>query len=118
VYVGNRRKELNMIKHTRGFNFGAGAISTSIWKGVKLCDLLNMVGVQKGAQYVCFEGADQLVHGHYGTSLFLCRAMDPTNDVLVAYEMNGERLAPDHGFPVRIVVPGNAGGRSIKWLAR
>ena len=46
------------------------------------------------------------------------KALDPHGDVLLAYEMNGEPLPPDHGFPVRVVVPGVAGCRSVKWVSR
>ena len=42
--------------------------------------------------------------------------MDPAREVLLAFEQNGERLMPDHGFPVRMIIPGYIGGRSIKWL--
>merc|ERR1719203_131151 len=52
----------------------------------------------------------------YGTSIPLARGMNPAYDVLIAYQSNGERLQPDHGFPVRLVIPGYIGGRMIKWL--
>ena len=42
--------------------------------------------------------------------------MDPTSDVIIAYKQNGRWLTPDHGFPVRIIIPGFIGGRMIKWL--
>lgn len=117
VCDGNRRKELNMIRHTKGFNWGAGAVSTSNWKGARLRDLLSCCGVDESkGKYVWFEGADNLVQGHYGTSIPLEIALDPTCDVIVAYEMNGERLHPDHGYPIRIVIPGMVGGRQVKWL--
>ena len=45
------------------------------------------------------------------------KALDPHGDVLLAYEMNGAPLPPDHGFPVRVVVPGVAGCRSVKWVS-
>jgi len=52
----------------------------------------------------------------YGTSIPLARAMNPAYDVMVAFEANGERLQPDHGYPVRMIIPGYIGGRMIKWL--
>lgn len=52
----------------------------------------------------------------YGTSVPLARAMNPAYDIIIAYEANGERLEPDHGFPVRLIIPGYIGGRMIKWL--
>lgn len=116
---GNRRKEINMIKHTRGFNWGPGATSCAVWTGVKLIDVIQSCNPDLGkGKYVCFEGSDDLPKGKYGTSIPLELAMDPTNDILIAYEMNNEKLPPDHGFPVRLIVPGFIGGRMVKWLAK
>ncbi len=53
----------------------------------------------------------------YGTSIPLAHALDPAADVLLAWEHNGAPLSPDHGAPLRVVVPGFIGGRSVKWLA-
>lgn len=50
--------------------------------------------------------APQLPKGKYGTSIPLYRATDPLNEIIVAYRMNGEPLPPDHGFPIRMVLPG------------
>ena len=44
--------------------------------------------------------------------------MDRTQDVLIAFMQNGEKLRPDHGYPVRVILPGHIGGRTIKWLCR
>uniref|UniRef100_A0A0D9VLJ9 Nitrate reductase n=1 Tax=Leersia perrieri TaxID=77586 RepID=A0A0D9VLJ9_9ORYZ len=124
VCAGNRRKEQNMVRQTCGFNWGPGAISTSVWRGVRLRDVLRWCGVMgssAGAANVCFEGAEDLPGGggcKYGTSLRREVAMDPARDVILAYMQNGEPLAPDHGFPVRVIVPGFIGGRMVKWLKR
>lgn len=120
VCAGNRRKEQNMHKQTIGFNWGPGAVSTSIWKGVLVRDLLLNIcgGLREGARFVCFEGSDKLPNGTYGTSLSVERAMNPMNDVMLAYEMNGAWLTPDHGFPIRLIVPGVIGGRMIKYLTK
>ena len=53
----------------------------------------------------------------YGGSIPISKAMDPKADVILAYEMNGEPLTQDHGFPVRVFVPGVLGARSVKWLS-
>ncbi|KAF8652992.1 hypothetical protein HU200_062427 [Digitaria exilis] len=105
-----RRKEQNMTRQTLGFHWGPGAVSTSLWRGARLRDVLGRCGVERGAKYVCFEGGDDLPGGG--------GAMDPTMDVMLAYMQNGGPILPDHGFPVRLIVPGYTAGRMVKWLRR
>lgn len=134
VCAGNRRKEQNMMRQTIGFNWGCAGVSTNVWKGVLLRDLLLACGVSDrnmAGKHVEFIGVEDLPNKvgpgpfpeqpwgklvKYGTSIPLARAMNPAYDVLIAYEANGERLQPDHGFPVRLIIPGYIGGRMIKWL--
>ncbi|TKY74315.1 Inducible nitrate reductase of NADH 2 [Spatholobus suberectus] len=124
VCAGNRRKEQNMVKQSIGFNWGAAAISTSVWRGVQLRSLLKRCGIYsrtKGALHVCFEGVEDLPGGggsKYGTSIMREIALDPSRDIIIAYMQNGELLTPDHGFPVRMIIPGFIGGRMVKWLKR
>jgi nitrate reductase (NAD(P)H) len=124
VCAGNRRKEQNMVKQTIGFNWGAAGVSTSVWRGVLLRDVLKRCGIfsrKRGALNVCFEGAEDLPGGggsKYGTSIKYEIAMDPSRDIILGYMQNGERLSPDHGFPVRMIIPGFIGGRMVKWLKR
>jgi len=122
---GNRRKELNMIKRSKGFSWGSGATGCAYWKGPLLRDVLLAAGVEEppktdGSEprWVNFEGADEPSEGRYATSISLAYAMDPTNDVILAYEMNDVPLPPDHGYPVRVMVPGYVGGRCVKWLKK
>ncbi|KAK6219557.1 nitrate reductase [Colletotrichum tabaci] len=118
VCAGNRRKEQNMVRKSKGFSWGAAGLSTALWTGVSIGDLLARAMPKRGAKYVCFEGADKLPNGYYGTSIKLNWCMDPNRGVTVCYRMNGELLHPDHGKPVRIIIPGQIGGRSVKWLKK
>ncbi|KAM0952700.1 putative oxidoreductase [Dioscorea sansibarensis] len=123
VCAGNRRKEQNMVRQSVGFNWGPAGVSTSVWRGARLRDVLRRCGVMrlKDEAYVCFEGAENLPGGggsKYGTSIRREVAMDPSRDIMLAYMQNGELLSPDHGFPVRMIVPGCIGGRMVKWLKR
>ncbi|RLN50921.1 hypothetical protein BBJ28_00023716 [Nothophytophthora sp. Chile5] len=119
VCAGNRRKEQNMIKKTIGFSWGAAGCSTAEWTGVPLHVLLTACGVDREkAKWVWFEGSEDLPHDKYGTCIPASTALDPSCDVLVAWKANGELLTPDHGFPVRLIIPGHIGGRMVKWLSR
>ncbi|KAH9893279.1 hypothetical protein C8Q73DRAFT_827907 [Cubamyces lactineus] len=119
---GNRRREVNMIKRTVGFNWTASGVSTAVWRGVLLRDVLLACGLRETPEierwYLNFEGADEPASGRYATSIPLSHVMDPTNDVILAYGMNRRVLHPDHGYPLRVVIPGYVGGRQIKWLKR
>jgi len=118
VCAGNRRKEQNIVRKTKGFSWGAAGLSTALWTGVAIGDLLKRARPLRGARYVCFTGADKLPNGYYETSIKLGWCLDESKGVMISYKMNGDMLPPDHGKPVRIIIPGQIGGRSVKWLRK
>lgn len=94
-----------------------GAIGVAEWRGVRLSDILDRAGVTPDAVDVMPEGLDPEVgtDGHVRRPLSIEKALD---DALVVYEMNGEPLPPDHGYPARLLVPGWIGIANIKWVGR
>jgi sulfane dehydrogenase subunit SoxC len=96
------------------------AIGTARWRGTPLAGLLEEAGVRDDAVEVLCTGLDRGVEGgeeqDYARSIPLAEAQ--RDDVLLAYEVNGVPLPPQHGFPLRLVVPGWYGMTSVKWLAR
>ena len=118
--AGNRRADMQPVKPTSGDPWAPGAIGNAEWTGVSLADVLRAAGAGKGSKlHVAFEASDEVVmpkEGRftYGASIPMDKAM--SEEVLLAYAMNGAPLAPEHGFPLRVVVPGYAGVRSPKWL--
>jgi DMSO/TMAO reductase YedYZ molybdopterin-dependent catalytic subunit len=94
------------------------AFGTAEWTGTPLAAVLADAGVKKGTADVVFTGADHGVQGEvehdYQRSLSLDDAQ--RDEVLLAYEMNGRPLEPQHGFPLRLLVPGWYGMTSVKWL--
>ncbi len=96
------------------------AVGTSKWTGTPLRGVLEEAGVADEAVEILFTGLDRGVHGdelhYFQRSLSIQEAT--REEVLLAYEMNGQPLQPQHGYPLRLVVPGWYGIASVKWLDR
>jgi sulfane dehydrogenase subunit SoxC len=101
-----------------GTQWRLGAIGVAEWTGVPLWRVLQRAGLRHTAVDVMPEGLDDEVTGlgHVRRPLPIEKALQP--DTLLVYAMNGQTLPPDHGFPIRLLVPGWAGIASIKWVGR
>ncbi len=120
--AGNGRSFLE--PKVKGVAWGLGAVGNAHWTGVLLRDVLERAGVDTDAREVILEGADRgeiketprpSGEIHYARSVPLEKAR---RDLLLAFAMNGEPLTPEHGFPLRAVVPGWFGMAAVKWLQR
>ena len=120
VCAGNRRAEMMRARSIPGQEpWAHGAISTADWRGVRLADVLAAAGVHRqDGLHVAFRAADVSQAARpvqpYGSSITLSKAMSP--EVLLAWQMHSGPLPRAHGGPVRVVVPGYVGARSVKWL--
>lgn len=120
--AGNNR--LFLEPKVKGVQWGLGAVGNASWTGVALSAVLDRAKVKPGAVEVILEGADEGEIANppkpggrirYARSLPLSKARE---NVLLAYEMNGEKLTASHGFPLRAIVPGWYAMASVKWLRR
>jgi DMSO/TMAO reductase YedYZ molybdopterin-dependent catalytic subunit len=120
--AGNNRNFLE--PKVKGVQWRLGAVGTAAWTGVPLSALLDRADVKPNAREVILEGSDcgtleepKSPPGelNFARSIPLEKAR---RDVLLAYKMNGEDLPPEHGFPVRAIVPGWYAMASTKWLQR
>lgn len=119
--AGNNRSFLE--PKVKGVQWGLGAVGNAEWTGVSLLSLLDRAAVKQSALEIILEGADsgeleaaKAPRGRvrFARSIPIAKA----KDVLLAYNMNGVDLPPEHGFPVRAIVAGWYAVASIKWLTR
>ena len=117
--AGNQRAMFERLEGwlTTGSQWSTGGISNGEWTGVSLRDVLTLAGVRDDAVCVMFVGLDSdAPEGGFRRVVPVEKALHP--DTLLAYELNGETLPKDHGFPLRAIAPGWVGATSIKWLDR
>ena len=119
--AGNRRSHMAAeSKPVKGLSWGMTAISNAEWTGVMLADVLEWAGIKEGdIEHVIFQGEDKDLEGvPYEASIPAATALDPRREVMIAFKMNGQDIPLDHGFPLRLVVPGSVGARQVKWLGK
>jgi DMSO/TMAO reductase YedYZ molybdopterin-dependent catalytic subunit len=90
---------------------GGNLIGNALWRGVRMKDLLSRANVQQGVIDIALRASDD-----YTDSLSLERAMNEAT--LLVYEMNGKPLTKEHGFPLRLLVPGIFGMKNVKWITK
>ena len=99
-----------------GAQWAFGSVGNGRWAGVRFRDVLAKAGLKDSAQQILLDGLDVPLGTmpDFQRTITVKKALDP--DTLLAYEMNGQPLPIEHGFPLRLIVPGWAGDSWVKWL--
>ena len=118
--AGNGRSAMQ--PPAEGEPWGYGAVGTAEWTGVPLADILAKAGIGHRASEVVITGADHGKVAEINQQIPFARALRLekafNRDIILAYAMNGSLLSPEHGYPVRLIVPGWYGMASVKWIDR
>ena len=140
---GNRRLGMNAVAKTSGSPWAGGAIGTAKWSGARLRDVIEREASEahkerrsalgsggpnlqpnlhtpnlesllesNGVEHCVFEGRDGM-----SASVDIDKAIGHNKDTIIAYSMNDSPIPPDHGWPMRVIVPGYVGVRNVKWLS-
>ncbi|RHZ53425.1 putative sulfite oxidase [Aspergillus thermomutatus] len=123
--AGNRRHTMRtMLKEVEGIDWGDAAVMNCKWKGPRLRDVLLRAGVREDArkdglyvEFSCYQVKCQ-DDDWFGASVSLERCLGEDGDAILALEMNDAPLPANHGYPVRVILPGIVGARWVKWLDR
>lgn len=111
--AGNRRVEFNKEgDSTLGLPWKGGAVFNAKWTGVYLKDILDDYEFSNNEKYVHLIGLDS----PFDASISMDKVNNIKEDVIIAFKMNDEDIPHDHGYPLRVIVPGYFGGKNVKWL--
>ncbi|XP_050506191.1 sulfite oxidase-like isoform X4 [Diabrotica virgifera virgifera] len=120
---GLRRHEMTekLKKDTQGVKWEINGVSNATWTGVAMIDVLKAAGYNEEThcdlehlQFTSYHSAG----GPYVTGVPIQRVLNPKNNIMLCWEMNGQELTPDHGYPLRVIVPGVIGARWVKQIEK
>ncbi len=100
-----------------GIQWGVGAMGCAKWKGVRLKDVLKKAGLKNEAAWIGFNGEDKAVYEETANFVRELKLSDLNDDIIIAYEMNGEDLPYLNGYPVRLIIPGYYSDSWIKMIS-
>ena len=100
-----------------GIQWGVGAMGCAHWKGVRLKDVLKKAGLKKGAEWIGFNGLEKAVYNETANFVRELALEELHDEVILAYEMNGEDLPYLNGYPLRLILPGIYSDSWIKMIS-